>query len=130
MRLPWQSSRTNLRLEVHPVGPYFQQLTTPSPHQHRDLHWGNVVVAPVASDAQDSPQVQAGLVEQLRNPIQSGVKATIIDYTLSRATIGKTLIAYSFDDESLFEGKGECGCTCHLCLPSSKSCRLPRFSFR
>jgi hypothetical protein len=48
-------------------------------------------------------------VEVLKDPSESGVKATIIDYTLSRATIGKTLIAYPFDDESLFEGQGECG---------------------
>jgi hypothetical protein len=35
------------------------------------------------------------------------VKATIIDYTLSRAAIGKTLIAYDFADQSLFEGRGD-----------------------
>jgi len=71
------------------------------------LHWGNVVIAPVEADETATFASKGNEVEHLKKPSLSGVKATIIDYTLSRATIGQTLIAYSFEDESLFEGQGE-----------------------
>lgn len=79
--------------------------------QHRDLHWGNVVINHTNLDAKESeicPTLIKGKeVEQLRDASQSNAKATIIDYTLSRATIGKTLIAYNFQDETLFQGHGD-----------------------
>jgi serine/threonine-protein kinase haspin len=77
--------------------------------QHRDLHWGNVVIAPVEVEKEDDIDlVKGNQIELFKDATCSGVKATIIDYTLSRATIGKTLIAYDFQDQSLFNGRSEC----------------------
>lgn len=79
--------------------------------QHRDLHWGNVVIDHVEVETEEYEAFPALIkgkeIEQLRDARQSNVKATIIDYTLSRATIGKTLIAYGFQDETLFQGSGD-----------------------
>ncbi|UZJ52288.1 hypothetical protein CBS101457_001608 [Exobasidium rhododendri] len=75
--------------------------------EHRDLHWGNVVIAQVDVKSDDDRGSTGLSCEESNDPNESGVKATIIDYTLSRAKIGDTLIANSFDDDSLFEGQGD-----------------------
>jgi hypothetical protein len=77
--------------------------------EHRDLHWGNVVIAPVEEAAALSSLKKGQEADQLKDPKCSGVKVTIIDYTLSRATIDGKVTANPFEDESLFEGQGESG---------------------
>ncbi|CBQ68238.1 conserved hypothetical protein [Sporisorium reilianum SRZ2] len=76
--------------------------------EHRDLHWGNILVQAVepSADAADDA------ARWLTDPSVSGVKATIIDFTLSRACVksrGKRaeVLHYPFDDDSLFDGTGD-----------------------
>ncbi|KAJ1602267.1 hypothetical protein NDA14_003614 [Ustilago hordei] len=82
--------------------------------EHRDLHWGNILVQAVTSSEQASRR--SSVLNLLLDPRISGVKATIIDFTLSRATIppaskGRSkeaeVLHYPFDDESLFQGSGD-----------------------
>ncbi|KAJ1029919.1 hypothetical protein NDA16_000835 [Ustilago loliicola] len=80
--------------------------------EHRDLHWGNILVQAVASGEQSSRRSKAS--NWMLESTISGVKATIIDFTLSRAAIppkGRAkkseVLYYPFDDESLFEGSGD-----------------------
>ncbi|XP_050678781.1 uncharacterized protein LOC126975040 isoform X1 [Leptidea sinapis] len=78
--------------------------------EHRDLHWGNVLIAP--TDNQFATFVLRGRTYRVRT---CGVKATIIDYSLSRATLGLaddvrssgTLFTNLGDDESLFDAVGD-----------------------
>ena len=69
--------------------------------EHRDLHMGNILVQRVPAD---NAQEEAPLTH--RYGTCAGVRATVIDYSLSRLTADPPL-AYLFDDESLFEGKGD-----------------------
>lgn len=87
--------------------------------EHRDLHWGNILVQAVVQDACAETRVEDKVSSWLLNPSVSGVKATVIDFTLSRActTSGATntksrykkteVLYYPFDDESLFQGSGD-----------------------
>lgn len=115
--------------------------------EHRDLHWGNVLVSFPATASVDaatnkkggraskmitspvsplrrrarlsaSKQVapsgstfakpSAGLVERLLDTQKSGVRATIIDLSLSRAVCEEEeVLAYAFEDDSIFQGEGE-----------------------
>nr|CDI51743.1 serine threonine kinase [Melanopsichium pennsylvanicum 4] len=96
--------------------------------EHRDLHWGNILVQTVTPESRDE-QGAANFLRTHNNwlldPTISGVKATIIDFTLSRATPSAanttTITTKSrsrtssnsvplycpFDDNSLFEGEGD-----------------------
>ncbi|CDS00530.1 uncharacterized protein SPSC_02079 [Sporisorium scitamineum] len=81
--------------------------------EHRDLHWGNILVKSVEplNAAVDKA------TSWLTDPAVSGIKATIIDFTLSRAcpstitsksrTKNPQVLYYPFDDETLFEGSGD-----------------------
>lgn len=78
--------------------------------EHRDLHWGNVLVRNVArsgiSPASSSPLTWSSLLDAHH----TGVEATIIDFTLSRLTESTDAKPRFYDlsvDESLFEGDGE-----------------------
>ncbi|CAG9562366.1 unnamed protein product [Danaus chrysippus] len=71
--------------------------------EHRDLHWGNVLIAP--TDQKSSCFVVRGRAFTLPT---SGVKASIIDYSLSRASVGRgALYADLAQDEALFEALGD-----------------------
>lgn len=74
--------------------------------QHRDLHLGNILVHCVDRTAQ-SPSSSAKRLEEVYAPSRVGVRATIIDYTLSRMDVGSATLAYDFRDASLFEGQGD-----------------------
>jgi serine/threonine-protein kinase haspin len=71
--------------------------------EHRDLHWGNIVVRPCQAASDRSR------IERIADPRQSGVRATIIDFTLSRALLpGSNIVsAHPFDDPAFFQGSGE-----------------------
>jgi len=87
--------------------------------EHRDLHWGNVLVQPVAgrslSDRLTSLSVTpskgaATAVPRLGlEPARSGVEVTLIDFTLSRALDGQGegVLWDGFEDECVFEGEGD-----------------------
>ncbi|KAK4054788.1 hypothetical protein OIV83_000712 [Microbotryomycetes sp. JL201] len=77
--------------------------------EHRDLHWGNVLLRDtplesvinkltLAEDAVTDPYTAA----------QTGVEAVLIDFTLSRARLDSKEVVYDpFDDECIFEGEGD-----------------------
>lgn len=71
--------------------------------EHRDLHWGNVLIVPTADKV---------LTFTLNGkPISipsNGVKATIIDYTLSRLVFNKCCLYQDLaTDPELFEANGD-----------------------
>ncbi|GJN91813.1 hypothetical protein Rhopal_004836-T1 [Rhodotorula paludigena] len=96
--------------------------------EHRDLHWGNILLAPTAASTSPlesrlstlslsgSPSSAVSL-DSLSDPAASGIRATLIDFTLSRCTVAATSIGSSrarervlfdpFEDEELFEGEGD-----------------------
>jgi hypothetical protein len=84
--------------------------------QHRDLHWGNILVAP-ADPALDTSMAQLTLdsehVSMPEGPSclrdgASTIRAAIIDFTLSRATVqSENVLSGGLEDESIFDGHGE-----------------------
>lgn len=80
--------------------------------EHRDLHWGNVLI-----DQSEEDVILERLLDNLnledggQNILDGGwggVKVTLIDYTLSRARVDDVvgpIAYYRFQDESIFEGK-------------------------
>lgn len=81
--------------------------------EHRDLHWGNVLVQAVERDL-PSPLGEQDTAEWLTDPSVTGVRATIIDFTLSRASLptnrtkkAAEVLHYPFTDPSLFGGSGD-----------------------
>jgi len=63
--------------------------------EHRDLHWGNILVKVTANDRQ-----QYLLEDRFFSIDTHGVNATIIDYTISRLDFGEST---SFRPPSLFD---------------------------
>ncbi|CAK1555464.1 unnamed protein product [Leptosia nina] len=71
--------------------------------EHRDLHWGNVLIAP--TDRKFATFVVRGRAYRVRT---CGVKATIIDYSLSRLSLdGRVLCCDLSEDETLFDALGD-----------------------
>ena len=79
--------------------------------EHRDLHWGNILI-----DRSKEDEILERLLDNLNLEDEKagldggwgGVKVTLIDYTLSRARVDDILgsiARYGFEDETLFEGK-------------------------
>lgn len=58
--------------------------------EHRDLHWGNILVSPTAIDRQ-----QYMLEDRFFSIDTHGVNATIIDYTISRLDHGRPASLFS-----------------------------------
>lgn len=71
--------------------------------EHRDLHWGNILVRPTAKE-----YISFRLLGTTFSVPTIGVEASVIDFTLSRLTKDKcTVYTNLAEDESLFQGKGE-----------------------
>ncbi|CAG0902406.1 unnamed protein product [Darwinula stevensoni] len=73
-------------------------------YEHRDLHLGNILVAPIDNDSVEL------ILEGNLIPIPShGIKATVIDFGLARMSLpgGKILYVDFNSDPALFEGKGD-----------------------
>ncbi|KAK9469641.1 hypothetical protein V1512DRAFT_256731 [Lipomyces arxii] len=69
--------------------------------EHRDLHWGNIVLDRSTS-----------VIDMMNNMSlddnsKSDIKVTIIDYTLSRARCNEELVSTAMDDPSLYAGRGD-----------------------
>ncbi|KAK9488670.1 hypothetical protein V1527DRAFT_417802 [Lipomyces starkeyi] len=69
--------------------------------EHRDLHWGNIVL----HRPEDVKDMMANL--SLGDEGSVNVKATIIDYTLSRAKCNGELVYTGLDDPAIYTGKGD-----------------------
>ena len=71
--------------------------------EHRDLHWGNVLIAPT-TDKFAEFRIDGKIFKLLTH----GVKATIIDYSLSRMVYdGAVLYDNLARDEELFQSTGD-----------------------
>ena len=82
--------------------------------QHRDLHWGNVLVQTEEKQCKLSESNFA--VETLADPQAAGIRATIIDFTLSRvnalegqepAVSSDGVLYDKMAGDELFEGHGD-----------------------
>jgi serine/threonine-protein kinase haspin len=85
---------------------------TETEFEHRDLHWGNILI-----DKSEEDDILERLLDNLNLEDDGkelldggwgGVKVTLIDFTLSRATVNDLIgqvAHYGFEDETLFEGK-------------------------
>ncbi|XP_064602615.1 uncharacterized protein LOC135468346 [Liolophura sinensis] len=71
--------------------------------EHRDLHWGNVLVRRTTEKTLDY-----SLENSVHSVTTHGIHVTIIDFTLSRLTKdGCTVFCDLSKDETLFEGRGD-----------------------
>lgn len=77
--------------------------------EHRDLHWGNVLVEKLAATEDDEPQLIALSWSDLLKADKSRLRTTIIDYTLSRARLTSSTIATCdlYSQKSLFRGDAD-----------------------
>ncbi|TPX61914.1 hypothetical protein PhCBS80983_g00768 [Powellomyces hirtus] len=73
--------------------------------EHRDLHWGNVLVRSVDA-GETSGHVIATVQGQQCEVAHEGVKVCIIDYTWGRIRKGEDLTYIPLEDPSLFTGIG------------------------
>ncbi|MCO5590145.1 hypothetical protein L7F22_044114 [Adiantum nelumboides] len=74
--------------------------------EHRDLHWGNIVIKEVTQSRHGRREILD--IKKILSSKWSGVQATIIDFTLSRASFEENIIiAHQMDDEAFFNGKGD-----------------------
>ena len=85
---------------------------TETEFEHRDLHWGNILI-----DKSEDDDILERLLDNLNLEDDGkelldggwgGVKVTLIDFTLSRATVNDLIgqvAHYGFEDETLFQGQ-------------------------
>ncbi|PKC13069.1 hypothetical protein RhiirA5_461055, partial [Rhizophagus irregularis] len=72
--------------------------------EHRDLHWGNITIKPTKSKSVSYNLLLANINVEVET---FGVRACIIDYTLSRMERGDEVIYVDILDEGYFTGKGD-----------------------
>ncbi|XP_045188775.2 uncharacterized protein LOC123546503 [Mercenaria mercenaria] len=71
--------------------------------EHRDLHWGNVLVRPTEKE-----DITFKLLGKPITVPSQGVEASVIDFTMSRLTKdGCTVYITIPDDDTLFDGQGD-----------------------
>ena len=72
--------------------------------EHRDLHWGNVLI----KETNEKKPVSFTLDGDIFEVETRGVVTSVIDFSLSRAEIEEKLIYNNLaEDPSIFQGKGE-----------------------
>ncbi|SCV68901.1 BQ2448_1022 [Microbotryum intermedium] len=83
--------------------------------EHRDLHWGNLLVKPLQNATSPCLALDFGALSLTSDSIsapldarQTGLQVTLIDFTLSRAKSSDGFVIFdAFDDEEVFEGQGD-----------------------
>lgn len=88
------------------------------PPQHRDLHWGNILLKSVdqTPPALELSQINITPSRDTRRSkrrismlasASSGIQVTLIDFTLSRTTLRDDRIVFDpFADDCIFDGEG------------------------
>ncbi|CAG8569338.1 9676_t:CDS:2, partial [Dentiscutata heterogama] len=71
---------------------------------HRDLHWGNITIKPTKNKVVTYELPSAEINVQVPT---CGIRAFIIDYTLSRMQRGDEIIHVDILDEGYFTGQGD-----------------------
>ncbi len=75
--------------------------------QHRDLHWGQILVKNVTSTEPPSSLLSRKRKTPMDHDVH-GVKATVIDLGLSRMETGEADgLHFTVPDEEVFEGEGD-----------------------
>ncbi|SCZ91050.1 BZ3500_MvSof-1268-A1-R1_Chr1-3g02513 [Microbotryum saponariae] len=82
--------------------------------QHRDLHWGNLLVKPIQKSTPPLLALDFAALsltpDSVAAPLdsqQTGLQVTLIDFTLSRAKSSDGFVIFdAFDDEEVFDGQG------------------------
>jgi hypothetical protein len=83
--------------------------------EHRDLHWGNVLLKPC--DAQEQSYQHGGDTFTVQT---HGVHASIIDFTLSRLERGGKVFFFDLEtDECYFDGEGDMQFDCYRSMRKS-----------
>lgn len=73
--------------------------------EHRDLHWGNIVLDRKKSDVSD--MIEKLRLQDTNERYAVNIRVKIIDYTLSRANCGGEGVVFSnMDDPALYSGRG------------------------
>ncbi|CAG8794748.1 26454_t:CDS:2, partial [Racocetra persica] len=72
--------------------------------EHRDLHWGNITIKPTKNKIVSYELLSAEINVQVPT---HGIRAFIIDYTLSRMQCGNEIIYVDILDEGYFTGQGD-----------------------
>ncbi|KAK7207033.1 hypothetical protein BZA70DRAFT_234522 [Myxozyma melibiosi] len=74
--------------------------------EHRDLHWGNIVLDRKKSEVSD--MIEKLSLQDTKEVYAVNIQVTIIDYTLSRARCGDEGVVFSsMDDPALYNGRGD-----------------------
>lgn len=80
--------------------------------EHRDLHWGNLLCSPCAAGSVHRYELQkknimCGSEMAVMEIETDGIRACIIDFTLSRLEFDSHVFAVHLDDEDLYTGEGD-----------------------
>ncbi|KAI9597657.1 hypothetical protein BDF19DRAFT_280894 [Syncephalis fuscata] len=76
--------------------------------EHRDLHWGNVLIAPIDTEVDANNIVLSNVMPNTDVHLaHCGIRCIIIDYTLSRLETENELLYVELEDNELFEGEGD-----------------------
>lgn len=68
--------------------------------EHRDLHWGNVVIKRFESESRRAASAPEALTwDSLASPTASGLHVQLIDFTLSRMTKGEDVFSFDLSSE-------------------------------
>ena len=89
--------------------------------EHRDLHWGNILLEPMSDvERMQAMKLEAGpgtvQLPKFIKPVTASLKATIIDFTMSRAcsmSDGGHILAGGLEDETIFAGEGDYQYECY-----------------
>ncbi|KAK9462480.1 uncharacterized protein V1516DRAFT_646928 [Lipomyces oligophaga] len=73
--------------------------------EHRDLHWGNIVLHRRKNDVTE--MIEKLKLEDTKERLAVNIQVTVIDYTLSRAVCGGEIVNSSMDDPTLYTGRGD-----------------------